>query len=83
MFVYDKKIVYLDLLKSGNKIKNAGFWKVEESDTGIKWTIRIKGLYETDMGYFDLCNEQGEVVDKLVLKKGEGGYSKEFIKTTI
>lgn len=80
MLFYDKKIIYLDLQKNGNKVKNAGFLKIEETDTSIKWTIRIKGLYETDMGYWDLCNENGEPVDKILLKKGEGGYCREFEK---
>ena len=78
MFFYNKKIVYIDLLKNGSKIKNAGFLRMEENEFCIRWTIRIRGLYETDMGYFDLCNENGEPVDKILLKKGVGGYFREF-----
>lgn len=80
MFFYNKKIVYIDLLKNGSKMKNAGFLRMEENESCIRWTIRIRGLYETDMGYFDLCSEKGEMVDKILLKKGEGGYFREFDK---
>ena len=54
----------MNLLKNGNKIKNAGFLRWEETEETIRWTIRIKGLYDTDTGYFDLLDDTGALVDK-------------------
>lgn len=80
MVIYDKKIVYIDLLKNGNKVKNAGFLRIEETAEYVKWQMRIKGLYETDNGYFDLCDPAGRMLDRILLRKGEGSYCREFVK---
>ena len=52
MLYYNRQIIYLDHMEAGNKIKNAGFLKREETEDTITWNMQIKGLYETDTGFF-------------------------------
>ena len=40
--------------------------------------MQIKGLYETDTGFFDLQDETGAIIDKILLKKGTGSYTRQF-----
>lgn len=76
MFYYNRQIVYMDLWKAGERIGNAGFLKLEETDQGLRWQMRIRGLGETDTGFFDLRDETGALVDKILLQKGEGSYER-------
>ena len=80
MFIYDRKIIYLNLMISENKVGNAGFLKWEETENRIRWTMRVKGLRETDTGLFEIQDENGKTVDKILLNKGEGTYVNEFDK---
>lgn len=75
---YNRQIIYLDLIESGSRIKNAGFWKVETTDEEIRWQIQVRGLYETDNGFYDLRDEEGGLVDKILLKRGSGSYTRAF-----
>lgn len=75
---FDKKIVYLDYLERGEKIKNGGFvkWDVRGEDCRIQ--IHIRGLYTTD-------TMQGEIklisgtetyeADRIGLQYGTGEYT--------
>ena len=65
-------------MEAGNKIKNAGFLRREETEDTITWNMQIKGLYETDTGFFDLRDETGAIIDKILLKRGTGSYTREF-----
>ena len=76
MFYYNRQIVYMDLWKAGERAGNAGFLKLEETDRGLRWQMRIRGLGETDTGFFDLRDETGALVDKILLQKGEGSYER-------
>lgn len=78
MYYYKKQIVYIDLMEAGERRKGAGFLKLEETDDKIRWQIQVKGLRETDTGFFDLRDESGALVDKLLLKAGAGSYDREF-----
>lgn len=40
--------------------------------------MQIKGLYETDTGFFDLRDETGALIDKVLLKRGTGSYERQF-----
>lgn len=71
MLYYNRQIIYLDHMEAGNKIKNAGFLKREETEDTITWNMQIKGLYETDTGFFDLRDETGAIIDKILLKRGQ------------
>ena len=45
---YDRKIVYLDYLERGEKVKNGGFVKWETRGKTSRIQIHIRGLYPTD-----------------------------------
>ena len=76
VFYYNRQIVYMDLWKAGERIRTAGFLKLEETDRGLHWQMSIRGLEKTDTGFFDLRDETGALVDKLLLQKGEGRYER-------
>ena len=37
MLYYNRQIIYLDHMEAGNKIKNAGFLKREETDHNLEY----------------------------------------------
>ena len=76
VFYYNRQIIYMDLWKDGERVKTAGFLKREETDRGLRWQMGIRGLERTDTGFFDLRDETGALVDKLLLQKGEGRYER-------
>lgn len=82
MFYYSRQIIYLDLLEAGHKIGNAGFLKLEETEDMLKWRVQIKGLRESDQGFFEIRDETGALVDKMLLEHGEGSYLGEFDRRT-
>ena len=75
---YNRQIIYIDYMEAGSKVKNAGFLKKEETEDTITWNLQIKGLYETDTGFFDLRDETGALIDKVLLKRGSGFYERQF-----
>ena len=75
---YNKQIIYIDYMEAGSKVKNAGFLRKEETEDTITWNMQIKGLYETDTGFFDLRDETGALIDKVLLKRGTGSYERQF-----
>lgn len=75
---YDKKIVYLDYLERGEKIKNGGFakWEVRGEDCRIQ--IQIRGLYTTDTLQSEIRLISGEETyqaDRIGLRFGTGEYT--------
>lgn len=78
MFYYNRQVIYMDLWKAGERVGNAGFLKLEETDREIRWQISIRGLPESDTGFYDLRDETGALVDKFLLQKGEGSYIRSF-----
>lgn len=75
---YNRQIIYIDYMEAGSKVKNAGFLRKEETEDTITWNMQIKGLYETDTGFFDLRDETGALIDKVLLKRGTGSYERQF-----
>ena len=76
---YDKKIVYLDYLERGEKIKNGGFakWEVRGEDCRIQ--IQIRGLYTTDTLQSEIRLISGEETyqaDRIGLRFGTGEYTR-------
>jgi len=74
---YEKKIVYLDYLERGEKIKNGGHIKWETKGDISRVEIHIKGLYPTDtlQGEIRLIScEETFVADKMMLRFGTGAY---------
>lgn len=76
MFYYNRQIIYMDVWKAGERAGNAGFLKLEETDRGLRWQIKIRVPGESDTGFFDLRDETGALVDKILLQKGEGSYER-------
>lgn len=75
---FDKKIVYLDYLERGEKIKNGGFvkWDVRGEDCRIQ--IHIRGLYTTDtmQGEIKLISrDETYRADAIGLQYGTGEYA--------
>ena len=76
--LYDKKIVYLDYLERGEKVKNGGFVKWESKGAESRVQVRVRGLYPTD-------TLQGEILlvsagklyraDRIGLQFGAGEYA--------
>lgn len=74
---YDKKIVYLDYLERGEKIKNGGHVKWEAKGEVSRIQIHIRGLYPTDtlQGEIHLLSfEDSYLADKMMLNFGAGEY---------
>lgn len=74
---YDKKIVYLDYLERGEKIKNGGHLKWETRENASRVEIHIRGLYPTDtlQGEIRLLSfEESFPADNIMLHFGAGDY---------
>ncbi len=77
MALYDKKILYLDYLENGKKVKNAGFAKVEVRDGNCRILLNVKSTYDTDSLRTEviLLTDVGEIVtDHFMLNHGTGTY---------
>lgn len=75
--LYEKKIVYLDYLERGEKIKNGGHVKWEARGDVSRVQIQIRGLYPTDtlQGEIRLLSFENSVLaDKIMLNFGTGEY---------
>lgn len=75
---YDRKVVYLDYLERGEKVKNAGVirWDAQGNESRIR--IHIRGLYATDtlQGEIQLVSRgENYSADRIGLKYGTGEYS--------
>lgn len=74
---YDRRVVYLDYLERGEKVKNGGFvkWEVRGEDSRVQ--IQIRGLYPTDTLHGELmllsAGRQKEA-DSIGLQYGMGQY---------
>ncbi len=74
---YEKKVVYLDYLERGEKIKNGGHLKWETKGDISRIEIHIRGLYPTDtlQGEIRLCSfEETLLADRMTLRFGAGEY---------
>lgn len=74
---YDRKIVYLDYLERGEKVKNGGFVKWEARGGTSRVQIHIRGLYPTDTlrGEIQLISRQDvHTADNVKIDFGSGEY---------
>lgn len=74
---YDRKIVYLDYLERGEKVKNGGFVKWEARGGTSRIQIHIRGLYSTDTlrGEIQLISRQAvHTADNVKIDFGSGEY---------
>lgn len=75
--VYEKKVVYLDYLERGEKIKNGGYLKWEVKGDISRVEIHIRGLYPTDTlqgGIRLISYEETLAADKMMIHFGTGAY---------
>ncbi len=78
MSFYDKKVIYLDYLERGNKIKNGGFVKLEVRDSECRAIMNIRGLYPTDTLHGELylyARGREHKVDTIMIQYGTGNYA--------
>lgn len=74
---YDRKIVYLDYLERGEKVKNGGFVKWETRGKTSRIQIHIRGLYPTDTlrGEIQLISRKSVfTADSVKINFGAGEY---------
>lgn len=74
---YDRKIVYLDYLERGEKVKNGGFVKWETRGKTSRIQIHIRGLYPTDTlrGEIQLISRKSvSTADSVKINFGAGEY---------
>lgn len=70
---YWKKIVYLDYLENGMKIKNAGFVRLEENEGRMRMEVRVKNIPEIFEGQYELKADVGGTAGRISLSRGGGG----------
>ena len=74
---YDRKVVYLDYLERGEKVKNGGFVKWETRGKTSRIQIHIRGLYPTDTlrGEIQLISRKSvSTADSVKINFGAGEY---------
>lgn len=72
---YDRKIKYLDYLENGDKIRSAGFVKIEVADELCNIQVNITGLYSTDTFSREVWISNGSretVLGQINLQAGRG-----------
>jgi hypothetical protein len=70
---YDRKIKYLDYLENGDKIRNAGFVKIEVMDQKCNIQVCINGLLPTDTMQREVWVGDGEQETEIGNIRLEGG----------
>lgn len=72
---YDRQIKYLDYLENGDKIRNAGFVKIEATGDFCNIQINVNGLYPTDTIDREVLignNDRETGIGSLKLESGKG-----------
>lgn len=72
---YDRKVIYLDYLERGEKVKNGGVIKWEVRDGKCRMQIHVRGLYTTDTFEGEIrfiAHGQFFVAEHIRLKFGTG-----------
>lgn len=74
---YDRKIKYFDYYEHGERIKGAGFVKLEVRDNILCLELSIRGLHPTDSFARDVIlvgQETEEVLGQITIKEGTGCF---------
>lgn len=74
---YDRKIKYVDALENGEKVRNAGFVKLEERDERISIHIKVSNLKRSITCMCPIILVVGEkevTLGELLVEQGEGSY---------
>lgn len=74
-----KKIVYIDYIENGEKLKNAGHIKLWIRDNSCVLDIHIKGLYQTDTMMAEMRGiGRDSVVGRICIDKGAAYFNGSF-----
>ncbi len=75
--LYDRKIRYLDYCEDGERIKNAGFAKLEVRQDVLWLELNVRGLHPTDSFVQDVILSDGDsegVIGQIAIQEGCGSY---------
>lgn len=78
--MYQKEMIYAQLLKNGERMGNVGFAKVENRDGTGKILLKIQNVPNSVSGIFPIRFYNGtkwEEIDKLAIKDGKGTWQTE------
>lgn len=72
---FDRKVKYLDYMENGERIKGAGFVKIEVRDQVCRMRICVRGLHVTD--HYEkqvilVADKQESILCKIKIEGGEG-----------
>lgn len=76
---YYKKVIYLSYLEQGNRIRGAGFIKIEVSGNAWSFAMRVSGMAELAGKKYDIyvgSKKEEYVIGKLFLHNGSGEWEK-------
>lgn len=74
---YEKKIKYFDYYEHGERIKGAGFVKLEIRENILRLELTIRGLHPTDSFVRDVIlvgRETEEILGQITIKEGTGCF---------
>ncbi len=75
--LYNKKIRYLNYCEEGERVRGAGYLKLEEREGTLRMELAVSGLRPTDSFVRDIvfCTEdREEIIDKITISGGQGQY---------
>ena len=75
---YDRKIKYLDYMENGDKVRSAGFVKMEVAGENCNVQVSVNGLYKTDTLRREvwICGGGKEaVLGEIDLDAGKGSFA--------
>lgn len=74
---YEKKIKYFDYYEHGERIKGAGFIKLEIRENILRLELTVRGLHPTDSFVRDVIlvsRETEEILGQITIKEGTGCF---------
>lgn len=87
MAYYNKKIIYLSCMEYGNKVKNAGFIKIENEEKKSAIDVRISGMSgmpnKTCEIMIETTEGKSELIGKIFLHQGKGEWKESFLRGKI
>ncbi len=79
--LYDRRIKYLDYYEHGERVRGAGFVKLEVRNGCLRMELSVTGLHPTDVFERDilLCGEKEDgVLGKIMISAGRGEFRQSY-----
>ena len=79
--LYDRRIKYLDYYEHGERVRGAGFVKLEVRNVCLRMELSVTGLHPTDIFERDilLCGEKEDgVLGKIMISAGRGEFRQSY-----